>query len=86
GKPGRAYNVGSGESLSIAGLAARIKEISGIAQPVLTRDPPRPGPPPRYVPDIRRAREELGLEVRIGIDDAILRTMDWMKGISANGY
>ncbi|MDR1227771.1 MAG: NAD(P)-dependent oxidoreductase [Azoarcus sp.] len=78
GKPARAYNVGSDEMLSIAGLASRIKEASGIALPILVRDPPRPTPPPRYVPDIRRAREELGLEVRIKIDEAISRTMAWL--------
>ncbi|MDR1462178.1 MAG: NAD(P)-dependent oxidoreductase [Azoarcus sp.] len=86
GKPARPYNVGSGEMLSIAGLASRIKEISGIAHPILVRDPPRPAPPPRYVPDIRRAREELDLKVEIEIDEAIARTMAWIKGISQNAY
>ncbi|MDR1063607.1 MAG: NAD(P)-dependent oxidoreductase [Azoarcus sp.] len=84
GKPARAYNVGSDEILSIAELASRIKEASEIACPILIRDPPRPAPPPRYIPDIRRAREELGLEVKIKIDEAISRTMAWMKGTSQN--
>ncbi|MDR3352203.1 MAG: NAD(P)-dependent oxidoreductase [Zoogloeaceae bacterium] len=81
GTPARPYNVGSDAFLSIAEFAARVRKIAGIAVPIQFRDPPRLGLPPRYVPDIRRAREELGLEVRINIDDAILRTLDWMKGI-----
>ncbi|MDR2366482.1 MAG: NAD(P)-dependent oxidoreductase [Zoogloeaceae bacterium] len=82
GKPAYPYNVGSDEHLPVADLAARIKNSSGIACPVLIRDPPNPEPPPRYVPNICRAREELGLEVRIGIDEAILRTLTWMKELS----
>jgi dTDP-glucose 4,6-dehydratase len=79
GTPARPYNVGSDAFFSIAEFAARVREIAGIATPVLLRDPPRTTPPPRYVPDIRRAREELGLEVRIDMDAAISRTLDWMK-------
>jgi dTDP-glucose 4,6-dehydratase len=79
GTPARPYNVGSDAFLSIAEFAARVREIAGIAAPVLLRDPPRTTPPPRYVPDISRSREELGLRVSIGIDDAILRTLNWMK-------
>jgi dTDP-glucose 4,6-dehydratase len=82
GKPAYPYNVGSGECFSVAELATRVKKLSGVDCPVLLRDPPNSAPPPRYVPDIRRAREELGLEVRIGINEAILRAMNWMKGIS----
>jgi dTDP-glucose 4,6-dehydratase len=85
GKPAHPYNVGSDKSLSVAELAARIQKISGIANAVLVRDPPSSTLPPRYVPDVRRAREALGLEVKIGIDEAILRTLDWIRGASANG-
>ncbi|MDR3159927.1 MAG: NAD(P)-dependent oxidoreductase [Zoogloeaceae bacterium] len=86
GTPARAYNAGSDKVLSVADLARRVKTASGIMDAVLVRDPPSSAPPPRYAPDIRRAREELGLEVRIGIDEAILRTMNWMKGTTRNEH
>ncbi|MDR2626056.1 MAG: NAD-dependent epimerase/dehydratase family protein [Zoogloeaceae bacterium] len=80
GAPTHPYNVGSDEDLSVAELARRVKKVSGSMNAILVRDPPSSAPPPRYVPDICRAQEELGLEVRIGIDEAILRTMNWVKG------
>ncbi len=74
--PSCTYNVGSDRDLSIAQLAHKVAAIAGgvsveIAQPLSSR------PPARYVPDISRARQELGLAVRVSLDEAIRKMLDW---------
>lgn len=75
GRSGAAYNVGSDEGLSIADLARRVaKLIPG--QAVEIRGVPEPDAPRnRYLPDIGRARRELGLDVWTPLDAAILATV-----------
>jgi dTDP-glucose 4,6-dehydratase len=78
GRPGRAYNVGSDEALTIAELASKIAAIFG-AEVRINREPVPGLPASRYVPSIRRARDELGLQIRLGLDDAIARTVNWLR-------
>lgn len=78
GPSGRAYNVGSDDGRSIAAHARCVAAASGITAPVevaQAADPSRPVS--HYVPDIRRARTELGLEVRIAEEEGIRRTLAW---------
>lgn len=72
GAPGRAYNVGSDEAISIGELARRVGALLAPGKPVHILGQPN-GLPTRniYVPDIRRARAELGLDVLTPLDDAI---------------
>ena len=79
GVHGRPYNVGSGEAISIADLACRVRDLIAPRSEVLIESAPGQGPPPRYVPSVDRARNELGLLPRIRIDDAILKTAAWNK-------
>jgi dTDP-glucose 4,6-dehydratase len=74
GRPGRAYNVGSDRALTIAELAQKVAALFGTE--VQTARQAVPGQAPqRYVPSIRRAREELGLEVWINLEEALRRTL-----------
>lgn len=74
GAPGRTYNVGSEEAVSIADLARRTAavlgapgaEIRGAADPTWN--------PGRYVPSTARIRRELGVAATVGLDEAIRRT------------
>jgi dTDP-glucose 4,6-dehydratase len=78
GRVGGAYNVGSDEALSIADLARRVAAVLGSTAELALGIPPAPGrSAERYVPDISLAREELALDVAIGLDDAIRRTARW---------
>jgi nucleoside-diphosphate-sugar epimerase len=73
GESCRPYNVGSDESLTIADLARRVATVFGVDVRVARAvDPGRA--PDRYVPAIRRACDELGLRVRVPLDDALSRT------------
>lgn len=79
GQPMRPYNVGSDQALSIAELAHQVaRSLPGRERQVHIAGSPQPGQPPsRYVPDVSRARDELGLRVNIPLADAIRRTFAW---------
>ena len=75
GECGRAYNVGSDESISIAALAKRVCHVLKRETRVDLKQQPQPGVViSHYVPDITRARSELGLPSPMPLDLAILRT------------
>ena len=79
GAPGRAYNVGSDRAVSVAELAGLVAACATPPLPVRVRDPAGPGPAPRYVPAIDRARSELGLELAVGLPEALARTFAWAR-------
>jgi dTDP-glucose 4,6-dehydratase len=81
GKPGTAYNVGSDSALSILELAHEVRKVVAPQADVECASPQSPvashQPAERYVPSIKRARAELGLEVLVPLPEAIKRTADW---------
>ena len=78
GAPGRAYNVGSTEDLSLAELAAAVNRVAGGGARIVMAAQPGAGPAVRYVPDTLRARTELGLAEHISLISALQRTMRWL--------
>ena len=82
GRPGRAYNVGSDEGLTVADLARRVASVAAGLSPgrppadVLVEGRATIASAPEvYLPDCTRARDELGLRPATPLDDAIRRTM-----------
>jgi nucleoside-diphosphate-sugar epimerase len=82
GESGRAYNVGSEEAISIGQLADRLADIAVTVWPdrgrpeIVIAKQPQPGQlAERYVPNCRRAREELGLVPATSLDESIRLTM-----------
>ena len=72
GKIGRAYNVGSDHALSIRELAETVLGVLGSKSTIVVKGAPVIGTrPSAYVPSIVRARSELGLDVKVGLVDAI---------------
>ena len=78
GERGRAYNVGSDEAVTVGELAHRIAAAVQPKAEVVIQSAQAPGPQNIYLPDISRARTELGLNVAIGLDDAIARTLSFL--------
>jgi UDP-glucuronate decarboxylase len=75
GRPGQAYNVGSDEVISIAALAHLVRDILAPDKPVHILGQPTPGAARNpYVPDISKARQQLGLSVTVSLAEAIRRT------------
>ncbi len=78
GKPPLAYDVGSDEALSVLALAGRVQthlRALGIEAAVQEEKPGRPAQ--RYVPDVSQARDELGLRLRVPLDEALAKTIRW---------
>lgn len=83
GQSGRAYNVGSDEGISVADLAALVRDVLSPGKKVRIlgkHEDAQSSSQHRnvYVPSIKRAREELGLNVTIPLRRAI--------GEAARGY
>jgi UDP-glucuronate decarboxylase len=75
---GRAYNVGSEKSVSIAELAAATASTLRPGLHVQIDQKAIPGAPvAQYVPSTLLAQQELGLRTRIPLDEAIRRTAAW---------
>ena len=75
GRPGQAYNVGSNEIISIAELAHLVRDVLAPEKPVHILGQHEPGANRnRYVPDIHKAQQEMGLGVTVLLRDAIRRT------------
>jgi len=86
GGPGRAYNVGSEEAVSIAELAARVADVMAVKQPdhkrpkvTIAKQPVPEAAAARYVPSCRRVHAELGLVPATSLSDAIARSAAWHR-------
>jgi dTDP-glucose 4,6-dehydratase len=69
--------VGSDESTSIRHLAERVATVLAQGEFQILDAADTGWNPGRYVPDISRIRNELGMVQTVGLDEAILRTALW---------
>jgi dTDP-glucose 4,6-dehydratase len=86
GAVARPYNVGAEAPVSIYDLARLV--AGGAPAPLAVERGREPAPgvaPERYVPATARARTELGLRERVGLADAIERTVRWHASSGAPG-
>ena len=80
GKAGSAYNVGSDKAITVADLAYLVRDLISPDKSVnILGKQMAKGAGRRYVPDITRAKVELGLEVKISLADAIRTTAKFAK-------
>jgi dTDP-glucose 4,6-dehydratase len=74
------FNVGSAEAISIRDLAHVVVEELDPSLKVEVANAPVSGEPRlQYVPDVRRAENNLGLRPTIGLREAIRRTAAWHR-------
>jgi len=72
GQTGQAYNVGSDRSVSVLDLAHTVRDmIAPHKQVKVLGAPNHASPRNRYIPNIAKAQDELGLKVTISLEDAI---------------
>lgn len=72
GENGRPYNVGSDRTVSIHELAETVRSVLDSKSEIVVKGTPVLGAKPSaYVPNIDLARRELGLEVKVSLEDAI---------------
>lgn len=77
-----AYNVGSNKALSILELAQRVALLAERPIDIFVKGR-SPGAAPEssstYVPNIDRVQRELDVSVGIGLDQALARTLIWLR-------
>ena len=75
GKPGQAYNIGSDQGISIGDLAHKVRDLLAPNKPVVIQGTPNLANLWQvYLPDIRKAKDELGLAPTVSLEDSILKT------------
>lgn len=74
------YNVGSDVPLTIVETAKHVaRHFTPVPKVVVGERNVPPGRIEHYIPGIGRAKEQLGLCVRVDLDDAIQRTISWHR-------
>ena len=76
------YNGGYDYALTISDIAEHVVKISARKSALrrLTVNL-KSGEISRYVPDIKRAQQELGLRVSVDLPEALIRTIEWNKSM-----
>lgn len=77
GVTGHAYNVGSDQAISISDLAYLIRDILSPNKPVVFKNAKSSFMGRnKYIPDISKAKSELGLEINIQLNQSISQFLD----------
>ncbi|WP_457620664.1 SDR family oxidoreductase [Methanopyrus sp.] len=72
------YNIGTGRETSVNDVVNAVKAVTGIDVEVV-HEKSRPGEVRRIYLDPSRAREELGFEPRVDLEEGIERTWEWIR-------
>lgn len=79
GKPSEAYNLASGKETTIRELAEAINKATGNKAPVELK-PRRPWDSSgNRFGSAEKAKQDLGFEAEVGIEDGIARTVEWTR-------
>jgi dTDP-glucose 4,6-dehydratase len=68
-------NIGNPNEMTLLELAERVQRVTGTTSPIVFEGLPEDDPKVRQ-PDITRAREILGWEPKVGLDEGLRRTLD----------
>jgi len=84
GCSGQVLNAACGSTVTVNELFGKLKDLVGTSG---TPDyqAPRPGDVKHSFADIRKAREVLGFDPKIGFEDGLRLTLDWFRGSSGRG-
>lgn len=80
GLEGEVFNIGSDKEIKIIELANMIIKLTGSKSRIKYL-PPRPDDPPRRAADITKAKEKLGWYPKISLEDGLMKTIEWFKGV-----
>ena len=75
---GTAYNVGTGESITIRQLAELIQDVTDTSADIVHTDA-REGDITQSKADVSRARDELGFEPTVSLRDGLEETVGWVR-------
>ena len=73
-------NIGNPKEFTVRQLAERVLELTGSRSAIVEKPLPVDDPRVRQ-PDITRARETLGWEPRVSLDDGLRRTIEYLRTV-----
>ncbi len=81
---GQVFNIGNGSEISIGDLAIRVKELTGSESPIVTIPYDQAYEAgfedmPRRVPDISKIRALIGYEPTEGLDEILVRVIEYFR-------
>lgn len=71
-------NIGVDDEISVRDLAAAIVRLAGTGAK-LTFDPSKPSGQPRRRCDVTKAKETIGFEARVGLEEGLAKTIAWYR-------
>jgi dTDP-glucose 4,6-dehydratase len=81
GHPGP-VNIGNPQEISMTGLAETIRDLTGSRSPISYVPRPVDDPSVRQ-PDTTLAREALGWQPAVGLEEGLRRTIDYFRAVRA---
>ncbi len=78
GEKGEVYNLGNPNEFSVLELAEKVKKLTGSTSDVEHKPLPEDDPRQRC-PDITKAKQNLGWEPKIDLEDGLKRFIDYLK-------
>jgi len=73
-------NIGNPNEFTVRQLAERVLQLTGSRSPIVEKPLPEDDPRVRQ-PDIMRARETLGWEPRVSLDEGLRRTIEYLRTV-----
>jgi dTDP-glucose 4,6-dehydratase len=73
-------NIGNPKEFTVRQLAERVLQLTGSRSPIVEKPLPEDDPRVRQ-PDITRARETLGWEPRVSLDEGLGRTIEYLRTV-----
>ncbi|HDI00307.1 MAG TPA: SDR family NAD-dependent epimerase/dehydratase, partial [Firmicutes bacterium] len=71
-------NLGNPEEMTVLEMAKKIIELTGSSSKIAFKPLPQDDPKVRR-PDITRAREVLGWEPKVPVEEGLRRTIEWFR-------
>ncbi len=79
GTKGEIYNLGNPDEFSVLELAEKVKQLTGSSSEVEQVEEMPEDDPQRRCPDITKAKEDLGWEPKISLDEGLKKLIDYLK-------
>lgn len=79
GSKGEVYNLGNPNEFSILELAEKVKQVTASSSEVEYKHTLPEDDPMQRCPDITRARQKLGWEPKVGLDEGLKKLIDYLK-------
>jgi UDP-glucose 4-epimerase len=79
----RVFNIGGGSRVSMNWTVDLLGKVMG-AEPTVLHAPRAPGDHRHGAADISRARQELGYDPRVGLEEGLRRQVEWQRAFEAD--